>query len=60
MEVQVGGLFPVLFHELLKFFAHLVVDYLKVYREAFEGKLLHDGIVCGNEIFVVTTVNVGV
>ena len=52
--------FPVLFHDSPEFSAHLVVDYLKFYREAFGGESLHDGIVCGKIIFVVMTGKVGV
>ena len=52
--------FPGLFHDSLEFRAHLVVEYLKVYKEAFGGELLHDGILCGNIIFFVTTGKSGV
>ena len=51
--------FPVLFHDSPEFSAHLVVDYLKFYREAFGGESLHDGIVCGKIIFFVMTGKVG-
>ena len=32
---------------------------MKVFREAFGGELLHDGIVCSKTMFVVTTGKVG-
>ena len=57
---NLGVYLPVLFRDSPEFGTHLVVEYLKVGREAFGGETLNYLIVGRNTMFVVPAVKAGV